>query len=61
MAIGAANADLVYYATFTRAAELLSGCLLAMAVSRWGRPDPAERPGVVGGRSAARSPSPASS
>src|SRR5213075_2406810 len=29
VALGADNADLVYYATFTRAAELLSGCLLA--------------------------------
>ena len=52
VALGVANADLVYYATFTRAAELLSGCLLAMAVSRWGRPDPAERRAwwaVIGG------------
>jgi peptidoglycan/LPS O-acetylase OafA/YrhL len=50
--LGADRADLVYYATFTRAAELLAGCLLAMAVSRWGKPDPAERPAwwaIVGG------------
>jgi peptidoglycan/LPS O-acetylase OafA/YrhL len=52
VALGAANADLVYYATFTRAAELLSGCLLAMVVSRWGRSDPAEHRAwwaVIGG------------
>ena len=50
--LGIDNADLVYYATFTRAAELLAGCLLAMAVSRWGRPDPAEHRAwwaIVGG------------
>jgi len=52
VALGAAHADLVYYATFTRVAELLSGCLLALAVTRWGRPDPASSPAwwaVVGG------------
>ncbi len=52
VALGADNADLVYYATFTRAAELLSGCLLALAVSWWGRPDPAAQRAtwaVVGG------------
>jgi peptidoglycan/LPS O-acetylase OafA/YrhL len=44
VALGSAHADLVYYATFTRVAELLSGCLLAMVVSRWGHADPASRP-----------------
>ncbi len=43
VALGGADPDLVYYATFTRAAEVLAGCLLAMAVLRWGHPDPERR------------------
>ncbi len=52
VAIGTSDPDLVYYATFTRAGEILTGCLLAMALTRWGRPDAAERPvwwATVGG------------
>ena len=41
--VNTSNADLVYYATYTRAAELLAGCLMAMAVMAWGRTDPADR------------------
>src|SRR5262249_17777861 len=40
VAIGTSDPDLVYYATFTRAAEVIPGCLLALAVLRWGRSDP---------------------
>jgi peptidoglycan/LPS O-acetylase OafA/YrhL len=43
VAIGTSDPDLVYYATFTRAAELLAGCLMAMAMMKWGRRDPATR------------------
>jgi peptidoglycan/LPS O-acetylase OafA/YrhL len=43
VAIGTSDPDLVYYGTFTRVAELLAGCMLAMAVTAWGRPDPARR------------------
>src|SRR5205814_919146 len=32
-----------YYGTFTRAAELLAGCLMALAVIKWGRRAPADR------------------
>ncbi len=42
VAIGTDNADLVYYATFTRAAELLSGCVLAVVLVR--RPLPTDGP-----------------
>jgi peptidoglycan/LPS O-acetylase OafA/YrhL len=44
IALAGSDPDLVYYATFTRAAEVLAGCLLAMAVLRWGRSDPDQRP-----------------
>jgi hypothetical protein len=38
--IGTADPDLDYYATFSRAAELIAGCLLALAVRAWGRHEP---------------------
>ncbi len=38
--IGRSDADLAYYATFTRAAELLAGCLLAVILHRLGPPNP---------------------
>ncbi|HEY4375958.1 MAG TPA: acyltransferase family protein, partial [Acidimicrobiales bacterium] len=34
VALGPSHPDLAYYATFTRAAELLAGCLLAVALRR---------------------------
>jgi peptidoglycan/LPS O-acetylase OafA/YrhL len=52
IAVAGSDPDLVYYATFTRAAEVLAGCLFAMAVLRWGHPDPEQRPArwaTVGG------------
>jgi peptidoglycan/LPS O-acetylase OafA/YrhL len=42
IALGGSDPDLVYYGTFTRAAELLAGCLLAMAVTAWGRRQPSQ-------------------
>jgi peptidoglycan/LPS O-acetylase OafA/YrhL len=40
VALGVAHADLVYYATFTRAAELIAGCLLAFVVAARPASDP---------------------